>query len=521
MEQVALFSTDWVEQEIKDTRRGILSIRVLNPIFTTEEWYARTQSIQEKANLIRMEHDSCEEYCAPVSGFEAGLAGLISLRNHIGYWFELALWCDPQDLETEDWEFIDSRLNHCWNLIQGAVTKLPAVTTVHNLTKINGVVKDIIDTYRDPATKGMPWKLPVSWGKDSTSVVQLVLEALFKLSPNEWVRPIYLVTSDTRLELPPMLQVMRKNLKDFEKYSHHKGLPITVQVVEPSLEERFFTNLIGKGYTVPLGGPVKRWCTPRLKLQPQARLDKKLGNSVAVLGTRYSESASREKSMKKWAGESRYGYTSTPGVLSYTPIAHLQLNQVWDILKHGFWWGDNYQMLADLYRASSFDEQYDNQEESALIGGRMGCAICFVVKRDKALENMVSNGYEWLSPLLDYREFIRSIESNRFYREPVPIDRRTALPTTRKARNPDKVTMGGINQKGRELLLAQLLETQDQLLSGMNQSGSQIEGGYELISPEEIHWIKSWWHHLSGYTESGFIPVEVVEKPPKIQISLF
>lgn len=515
---MSLFSTAWVEQIIKDTRRGILSIRALNPIFTTEDWHEQTQSIQSKANLRHMEYDSCEEYFYAKTHYDVGLAGLIELRNQLEYWFELALWCDSQDIKSYDWDFIESRLNHCWNLVQGAVTKLPPVTTVHDLTEINGVVKDIIDTYRDPATEGIPWKLPVSWGKDSTSVVQLVLEALDKMPSNEWVRPIYLVTSDTKLELPPMLQVIRKNLQDFVEYSHRHGLPITVQVVEPNLEERFFTNLIGKGYTTPLGGPVKRWCTPRLKLQPQARLDKQLGSTVAVLGTRYSESVSREKSMKKWAGESRYGYTTT-GMLSYAPIAHLKLSQVWDSLKNGFWWGDNYQMLADLYRSSSFKEQYDTQDES--VGGRMGCSICFVVKRDKALENLISNGYEWLSPLLDYREFIRTIESSRLYREPVPIDRRTGLPTTRKARNPEKLTIGGFNQKGRELLLDKLLETQDQIISGMKQAGFKIEGGYELISSEEIHWIKSWWHHLSGYTEAGFEPAEVVYKPAELQIALF
>lgn len=516
-----LFSTDWLKQVVKDTRRGILSVKALAPIFTPEEWEQQTQELIQKASLSLMENDSCEEHYAASSSYDIGIAGLIDLRNQVSYWFELASWCDESELEFCDWDSLDQRLDHCWNLIQGSVSKLPPVATVHNLTDIKGVVKDIIDTYKDSSTHGLPWKIPVSWGKDSSSVVQLVLEALFRMPASEWNRPIHLVTADTRLELPPMLQVIRKNLLDFNEFSRQHGLPITVNVVEPSLEERFFTNLIGKGYTPPLGGPVKRWCTPRLKLQPQARFDKALGPSVAVLGTRFGESISREKSMKKYAGESRYGHTADPKVVSYTPIAHLTLKQVWDVLENGFWWGDNFQMLYDLYRASSFEEEYDSTQESALIGGRMGCAICFVVKRDRALENLIQNGFNWLKPLKDYRIQVSAVVNSPIYREPVPIDRRTALPTTRKAKHPDKVTMGGINQQGRQLLFDLLLETQEQLILGMERSGFNIVGGYELISAEEQHWIKSWWHHLSGYTEPGFIPAEVVYKPPDLQCALF
>lgn len=151
----------------------------------------------------------------------------------------------------------------------------------------------------------------------------------------------------------------------------------------------------------------------------------------------------------------------------------------------------------------------------------MGCSVCFVVKKDKSLENLAKNGFGWLKPLLDFRDFVKEIEANKTYREPVPIDRRTALPTTRKARNPNKVTMGGINQRGRQLLLNKLLDTQAEILNGMDKAGFKVTGGYELISAEEIIWIKSWWHHLSGYTEPGFTPLEVVPKPQDYQITLF
>lgn len=516
MKQDNLFSTEWVEMLVKDTRRGILSLQAMDPIYTSDEWYDQTRSIKDKVSGIEMVCDGAFSLRGNTD-YDIGLIGIMQIRDEVQYMFELVLWCDPRDIVDYNWAFIDKRLEHCWQLIQGTKDKLPPVTTVQNLRKIEGVIKDLIDTYLDPSTDA-PWKIGVSWGKDSTSVLQLTLEALERIPREKWTRPIHLITSDTCLELPPMLNVIRKNLNDFESYTQNLNLPFEVHVVKPSLEERFWTNLIGKGYTPPLGGPVKRWCTPRLKIQPQNRLDKKLlsqyKNIVAVLGTRYDESISRELSMKKWEGNSRYGYTVTPNVLSYTPIAHLTTTQVWDVLEDGFWWGDNYSMLADLYRASSFNDTITE-------GGRMGCAVCFVVKRDKSLLNLISNGYDWLQPLIDYRELVTEVVQNRFYREPIPIDRRTGLPTTRKAKNPNAVTMGGINQKGREYLLDRLLDTQAELQSGMVKAGFEIEGGYELISADEIHWIKSWWNHLSGYMEDGFAPAEVVNKVPDLQIALF
>lgn len=52
------------------------------------------------------------------------------------------------------------------------------------------------------------------------------------------------------------------------------------------------------------------------------------------------------------------------------------------------------------------------------------------------------------------------------------------MPTTRKPRYPNKVTMGGINQLGRQYLL----ETQDKVLAGMEKAGFKVDGGYEIIS---------------------------------------
>ncbi len=511
-----LFDLSGIEQIIKDTRRGILSLRAMAPIFTQEEWDAQTQEIKKGILPTQMQCDNTI-YLQGKNDHDIGVLGIVELRERISYLFELVLWCDPRDIEDQDWSLYDEQLKWCLSLAAGTKEPLPAVATVHNIAELDGVIKDIIDTYLDPAMEGTPWKLAVSWGKDSTCMVKAILEALSQLNSNQWQRPIHLVTSDTSIEIPLMLNIMRKNMKDMAGYIESTGLPVFLHMVQPTMPERFFVNLIGKGYTPPMGGPVKRWCTSRLKLKPMQRLEKELaynGQMINVIGTRYDESASRETSIKKFESNTRYGYTTSPGIYSYAPIVQLTTEKVWDYLREGLPWGNNYQILEELYRASSLDDSLIN-------GGRMGCITCFAVSKDKSLANLIANGYEWLQPLLEYRQIILDTVANPIYREPVPIDRRTALPTTRKARNPAKVTMGGINQLGRQYLLHRLLETQDKVLAGMKQAGFEVEGGYQIISTEEIRYIKSWWNWLSSYTEPGLIPVEVIKKPDNRQMALF
>ncbi len=511
-----LFDLGDIEQIIKDTRRGMLSLRAMAPILTQAEWDAQTQEIKNTISFEEMQCDGMPYYRGQTNK-DIGLLGIVELRNRISYLFELVQWCEPRDIEDQDWSFYEDQLKWCLSLAAGTKEPLPAVATVHNLTEINGVIKDIIDTYRDPAMEGIPWKLAVSWGKDSTFMVKAILTALSQLNSNPWQRPIHLVTSDTGIEIPLMLNIMRKNMRDIARYIESTGLPVSLHMVQPTMPERFFVNLIGKGYTPPQGGPVKRWCTSRLKLKPMQRLEKELaynGQMINVIGTRYDESVSRETSIKKFESSTKYGYTTSPGIYSYAPIVQLTTNKVWEYLQEGIPWGANLEPLKELYRASSFDDTLFN-------GGRMGCITCFVVTKDKSLINLTKNGYQWLLPLLEYRQTILDTVANPIYREPVPIDRKTALPTTRKARNPSKVTMGGINQLGRQYLLDRLLETQDKVLTGMEQAGFKVEGGYKIISAEEIHHIKSWWNWLSGYTEPGFIPIEVVKKTDTGQMALF
>ena len=62
-----------------------------------------------------------------------------------------------------------------------------------------------------------------------------------------------------------------------------------------------FHLLIGKGYPVPNNS--FRWCTDRLKIRPTAsflheQIDEK-GEAIVLIGTRYDESKSRERSMRK------------------------------------------------------------------------------------------------------------------------------------------------------------------------------------------------------------------------------
>ena len=78
-------------------------------------------------------------------------------------------------------------------------------------------------------------------------------------------------------------------------------LGLEYKEIKPKLEDRFWVNLIGKGYPAPRRG--FRWCTDRLKIKPSNDFIKsvvnKHGEAILLLGVRSAESASRARSIKK------------------------------------------------------------------------------------------------------------------------------------------------------------------------------------------------------------------------------
>ncbi len=108
-----------------------------------------------------------------------------------------------------------------------------------------------------------PWVVGYSGGKDSTVVVQLVFEALSEMPKEELTKKYYVISSDTLIETPLIINSINQTLRRVQEAAIKKGLPIETHKVKPIIQNSFWVNLIGKGYPTP--NQTFRWCTDRLK----------------------------------------------------------------------------------------------------------------------------------------------------------------------------------------------------------------------------------------------------------------
>jgi 3'-phosphoadenosine 5'-phosphosulfate sulfotransferase (PAPS reductase)/FAD synthetase len=144
----------------------------------------------------------------------------------------------------------------------------------------------------------LPWVIGYSGGKDSTALLQLIWYALEELPEEQLVSPIHVLSSDTLVETPVIVDHIVSNIKKIRENATKRLLPIEAHIVKPKIGETFWVNLIGKGYAAP--GSRFRWCTDRLKIRPanhfiETKL-KEFGNVIVVLGARKDESVTRKQS---------------------------------------------------------------------------------------------------------------------------------------------------------------------------------------------------------------------------------
>ena len=258
-----------------------------------------------------------------------------------------------------------------------------------------------------------PWVIGFSGGKDSTVTLQLVWYALRGLKPSERRKPVYVISGDTLVETPVIIDYLADALDLINKQAEQEGLPLSAHKVIPTVEDSFWVNLIGKGYPAPTSR--FRWCTARMKIKPANRfiLDRvaEHGEVILALGVRRQESATRAQlmSLRRIKDSLLSRHSTLPNAFVYTPISDYSVDDVWTYLLQvpNPWGRDNNDLLA-LYRNSSAGEcplVVDTTTPSCG-SSRFGCWVCTVVTKDKAMEAMIDNGQEWLEPLLEVRDFL-------------------------------------------------------------------------------------------------------------------
>ena len=262
-----------------------------------------------------------------------------------------------------------------------------------------------------------PWVIGYSGGKDSTTAVQMIWYALSELPVEQRQKPVYIISSDTLVETPKIVDYIDTSLRRMNEAARRADLPFSAEKVQPDIRNTFWVNLLGRGYAAP--SKRFRWCTDRLKIDPanQFILKKSAEHSevIVVLGVRKSESVTRAQVMKlrRITGSLLSRHSTLPNAFVYTPIEDLSVDDVWTyLLQAPSPWGNNNRDLVTMYRNAQAGEcplVVDNTTPSCG-NSRFGCWVCTVVQKDKSMEALVDNGEEWLEPLLEYRDRLASTQ---------------------------------------------------------------------------------------------------------------
>ncbi len=265
----------------------------------------------------------------------------------------------------------------------------------------------------------LPWIVGYSGGKDSTLVVQLIIETLLKMK-NEGIqlnKKIYIISSDTLVENPLVSGLINTALTKIERISKEHDLQIKTQLLTPPVNESFWVNLIGRGYPAP--NQNFRWCTDRLKILPANNFITSMvsnhGKVITVLGVREGESNTRDRVLKNHhiEGNDLMRHSTLTNAYVFAPIIEFNIDDVWNyLLDNESPWGDDNRKLYNLYSESFAGEcpliiDKDTKEKAGSCGNsRFGCWTCTVVRKDKSLTGFIESGYEWLRPLLSFRNWL-------------------------------------------------------------------------------------------------------------------
>nr|BDD46372.1 hypothetical protein 1 [Halieaceae bacterium] len=344
-----------------------------------------------------------------------------------------------------------------------------------------------------------PWIIGFSGGKDSTTILSLIYFAMKQLPESARTKHVYVVSSDTLVETPVVVDSIKGTLQKINEGAARDGLPISGHPVVPLMDKTFWVNLLGRGYPAPT---VKfRWCTERMKIDPVSAfiVDKvaEHGEAIVVLGSRSQESSTRAQVIAKHKidGSSLGRHSSLPNAYTYMPIEDWSAHEVWEYLMSAECpWGGSNNELFELYKGS-------NQGECPLVidkstpscgNSRFGCWTCTVVTQDKAIHGLIESGSTWMQPLLDIRNYLwRTTQSENMsrYRN---YKRRTGMITFANSAsiNEDGSTErkhipGPYWMRHRRRWLRRLLVTEKRL----RESGHDIE----LIRREELQAIRQQW----------------------------
>lgn len=331
-----------------------------------------------------------------------------------------------------------------------------------------------------------PWVVAYSGGKDSTLVLQLVFELLLDLGAAA-KKPVFVLSSDTRVEAPNVARYVHENLANIEHAARSRNLNLHTRLVFPAPEEGYWSKMIGRGYPPP--SRWFRWCTSTMKIRPSRRgiedITREYGSVILLLGSRLDESSARSQSIQSHTNNEKglNPHHEIPNALVFKPVVDWATDQVWEYLYSvPPAWGGTHDELIRLYRQANGGEcpVVLDLNTPSCGGSRFGCWTCTVVKQDKSMQGFIAGGEDSMIPLNELRGRL--------------ITYRDAPGMRSNIKRDDRQGHGPFTPDGRRTILRDLLETERQ-------------AGQELISSEELGHIQRIWTEEFDFTGNDAIRI--------------
>lgn len=333
-----------------------------------------------------------------------------------------------------------------------------------------------------------PWLIGYSGGKDSSLLVNLVLETVARLPEHERTKKIFIVTSDTGVENPVVKRYMHTSSEKINEFSQKNNANIKADIIYPDVAQSYWSLVIGLGYPTP-EPPGFRWCTERLKILPMNRytnnIIEKYGEVIILLGVRKAESQTRRRSIssREIEGKLLIPHSDIPKAYMYNPLTEIPNELVWEYLlkDNGISaWGVDMKYLFSLYQGVDLGEeqsvvgQVDKDKIPVTGNSRFGCWCCTIVKEDKSLQRFIDGGATELIPLREFRNWLVSIRQNPEFRD----SKRRNGKVYQKANG--EYGFGPFKMSARQEILKRLLRLQK-------------DTGFTLITNEELKMIDTLW----------------------------
>lgn len=392
------------------------------------------------------------------------------------------------------------------------LTGLQTPVFATEITLSNGVdsVSDSADAKFQDAVKSIlsnvlePGYTPVvnsSMGKDSVTVKMAAMQALSLYNKKYDTNQKMIVATATcgGMESPVIAEYVKVQISKLKTYAQDKGLNIEVLEVSPTFSENYLLQMIGMK-TIQTFAKGKAQCSIDVKQSPIKRMVKDLTDSsyVTILGTRFSESASRGKGMEKRNEGFDRVTTDANGRMTIPPIATMTDDEVFEIIRKASWQQmgislyDTYECPVDagaVVELYGMGSEYDCSTKAFLQGvdgefetgascdnmsGRFGCWTCgrCGVEDKKHLSISKQPSHSWLKMFLDVREALMATEYN--------YDVRTWLNKGVDKDGYAKISLGSYSPEFCKKLLQWTLTI-------------RAETGYMTVSDQELLWLIIQW----------------------------